>query len=161
MAGYKRSVVANALGLSEKRVKQLTEEGILEEVAPGYYGLKESIQSYIRYLQNKNGDDGSTDVGKEKYLMTKAKREKIEAEVALIKGELHKASDIENAMGKILVAFKAKMLGLPHKVLPQIIATQDKNEIVEILRTAVYDALEELATYDELFDEELGEDEDG
>ncbi len=147
--GCKRSIIAEMLGLTEKRVKQLTEEGVLKEVANGHYKLAESIQAYIGYLQNKLSDrDETSDYNTEKAKLTKAKREKEEAELALMKGELHNASDVEFVVSTMLVSFRAKMLTVPNKSLAEIRNAKNDKEILKIIKKHVVEALDELSEFD-------------
>ncbi len=157
--GCKRSIVAEMLGLTEKRVKQLTDEGVLKEVVSGHYKLAESIQAYITYLQNKLSDrDETSDYNTEKAKLTKAKREKEEAELALMRGELHRSADVEFVVGTMIVSFRAKMLTVPNKALPEIKAAADDNEILSILKHYITDALLELSEFDiHKYDDEEGE----
>ncbi len=147
---FTKSIIANMLCISEKRAKQLTDEGVLNEVVPGHYKMTESVQSYIKYLQNQVSDkDYTSDYNTEKAKLTKAKREKEEAELSLMKNQLHKADDIEFVMGKMLISFKSKMLVIPQKALPKIYNNSDKNEILAILKKEIVEALDELSEYDE------------
>lgn len=52
---YTTKIVAQYLDLSERRVRQLRDEGVLEEKAPGLYDLRSSVRRYINYLR---GDEG-------------------------------------------------------------------------------------------------------
>ncbi len=132
----------------------MTDEGVLVEVSSGHYALAESVKAYIKYLQNLNADkDVTSDYNTEKAKLTKAKREKEEAELALRRGELHLASDIKFVMGNMLTSFKAKVLTIPNKALPKIKNANSDNEILSCLKEIVRDTLEELTEYDEeLFD---------
>ncbi len=53
MTLYTSKVVADWLGLSERRVRQLRDEGIITEARPGLYDLKATISKYI-YLSGWN-----------------------------------------------------------------------------------------------------------
>ena len=46
---YTTKIVAQYLDLSERRVRQLRDEGVLEEKAPGLYDLRSSVRRYINY----------------------------------------------------------------------------------------------------------------
>lgn len=153
---YKRAIISETLCISEKRVKQLTEQGVLKEEINGHYSLMDSVQNYIKYLQNQISDRNYTsDYNTEKAMLTKAKREKEEAELLLLKGDLHKSEDIEFVLGNMLIAFKAKLLTLPHKAVSQITEHSSKNDIIEILTNEVLATLTELSEYgDELFNKE-------
>lgn len=61
---YTTKIVAQYLDLSERRVRQLRDEGVLEEKAPGLYDLRSSVRRYINYLRGDEGgkaDQGKTD----------------------------------------------------------------------------------------------------
>ncbi len=150
---FSRKVIAEILCLSEKRVKQLTDEGVLIEITKGHYSLKDSVQSYIKYLQNMISDrDYGSDYNIEKAKLTKVKREKEEMQLKIINGEVHKSEDIERVIGNMLIAFKSKMLTVSQKVVPKLLNTNDKNETTNILNNEILEALSELIEYDkELF----------
>ena len=157
---YTRKTIAQILTLSERRVKQLVEEGVIEEFSPGHFKLLPAIQGYIGYLQSQIGDDDSTsNYNVEKARLTKLKREDAELDLQLRRNELHKSSDVEFIMTNMLVAFKAKLETLPHKVLPSLLSIPPGKEqtehLLEVLKNAMNEALGELAGYSpELFDED-------
>jgi len=150
---FARKVVAQVLKLSEKRVKQLTDDGILTEFSPGHYKLIPAVQAYIEYIRAQIADDDpASNHNVEKAKLTRAKREDAELALQLKRGELHRAADDEFIMTNMLIAFKAKLEVLPFKVLPSIInipPDRDKVDyLTEVLREAVAEALDELAGYD-------------
>ena len=155
---FTRKVIADLFFLSEKRIRQLTDEGIIEEYSNGYYALVPAVKGYIRYLQRQiSDDDSSSDYNTEKAKLTKTKREDAELDLMVKRGELHKASDIEFIMTNMLIALREKLLTLPNKVISQIVATPSGDEyndaVIKILHSAVLDALNELSGYSkELFD---------
>lgn len=75
---YTTKIVAQYLDLSERRVRQLRDEGVLEEKAPGLYDLRSSVRRYINYLR---GDEsGKADLNEERAKLTKEKRIAAETE---------------------------------------------------------------------------------
>lgn len=157
---YTRKVIAQLLNLSEKRIKQLTEEGVMEEYSEGFYKLVPTIQGYVKFLQNQISDDDQTsDYNTEKAKLTKAKRENAEMDLKVKKNELHKSADVEFIMTNMLIAFKAKLEMLPYKALPKLInIPKDKEKadyITKVLKSTIDEALNELSEYNpECFDEE-------
>ena len=157
---YTRRLIAQVLGISEKRVKQLTDDGIISEFSHGHYKLLPAVQGYIGYLQSliSDSDDGSN-YNIEKARLTKAKREDAELNLQVKRNELHRSADVEFVLTNMLVAFKAKLNVLPHKVLPDLMnvpsGTETIDHFVAVLKKEVAEALEELAAYDpELFNTE-------
>ena len=64
-----------------------------------------------------------------------------------MKGELHKAEDVEIVMMDMLVAFKTKIMGIPSKVAP-ILENRDAAFVKDRLTKEVIEALNELKDYD-------------
>lgn len=147
-------VVADMLDVTTRRVAQLCEEGILSKIKNGSFLLVPTIRNYIRYLKTKNDierpEDGdmSDEFQKEHTLLEKAKREKAELEVALMKGNVHASEDVEREMTKMLAAFRARVLSIPSKLAPRVAITEDVTKIEDMIRNEVYSALKELSEYD-------------
>lgn len=98
-------------------------------------------------VENVNGDI-SEEFNKEHTLLEKAKREKAELEVALMKGTVHASEDVEREMTKMLSAFRSRVLSIPSKIAPKAGITDDITAIESMLRDEIYNALKELSEYD-------------
>ena len=158
---YNRKVIAQMLCISEKRVKQLTEEGIIEEFSDGHYQMRPAVQGYIRYLQsivaNNEGREKERESHKSGYdaereKLTRIKREDAELDLQVKRNEWHHASRVKFLVTNSLMALKAKLETLPYKILPQLMGVQDgaeKSEIVlALLKKSIAETLEELSAYD-------------
>ena len=146
-------VVADILDVTPRRVGQLCEEGILSKVKNGSFQLVPTIRNFIRYLKTKNDVASATgdveeEFNKEHMLLEKAKREKAELEVSLMKGTMHTSEDVEREMTKMLSAFRARILAMPSKLAPRVAITEDVTKIEEYIREEAYNALNELSDYD-------------
>ena len=64
-----------------------------------------------------------------------------------MKGELHKAEDVETVMMDMLAAFKTRTINIPSKVAP-ILENRDAAYIKDRLTSEVTEALNELKDYD-------------
>lgn len=151
------SVICEAFSLSPRRVREIAQEGIIERVKNGAYELLPTVKRYITYLRTKaetktDGKVTEADYIIEKTMHERAKRKISELELAQMQGKLHDSADIEREMTKMLAAFRAKILAIPSKLAPQLIAQSEISVIESILETEVYNALSELSEYDpELF----------
>jgi len=150
---YTRKIIAQILELSEKRVKQLTEEGVIEEFSAGNYKLLPTVQGYIRYLQAQVADDDtSSNYSVEKAKLTRLKREDAELDLQLKRNDLHRSVDVEFVVTNMIVAFKAKLETMPYKIVPSLISLPPGKDPVEhmteALKDAVEEALNELSGYD-------------
>ncbi|MCL1882386.1 MAG: hypothetical protein FWF81_01355 [Defluviitaleaceae bacterium] len=149
---YTKQTIAQILGLSERRIGQLTKEGVLEEFSTGHYKLLPAIRGYIRY-QNEQIETKSkkTELDVEKERLTRIKSENAELDLGLKRNDHHLAADVEFVVTNMLIAFKAKIETLPYKVLPAMMNVPegaDKAEhMTDTLKQAVAEALKELNAY--------------
>lgn len=161
-------VLGNCLGITDRRVRQLKTEGIIPEVSRGKYDLFECTRRYCEYLRqqlNSNSDNKEVKLNydQERALHEKAKREKAELQLKVMKGELHLSTDVEDIMTDMITRAKTKLLGLPSKAAPMVMGYKDISKIQSILQKVVDDTLNELSEYNpELFknDEVLQDDND-
>ena len=149
---YSRKIIAQVLGISEKRVRQLTEDGVIDEFSQGHYKLLPAVQGYISYLRSLiSDDDQSSDYNQEKARLTRIKREDAELDLQVKRNELHHAHIVEFIVTNSILTFKAKMETLPYKVLPQLMAIPEGNDkserILDVLNKNTAEALTELAAY--------------
>ena len=163
MVGTK--VLASILDISDRRVRQLVEEGVIDKVKTGTFELIPTVRKYILHIKVKNdnkSDEGSRDNAllAEKTMHERAKRKIAELELAQMEGNLHDAEDIEREMTKMLAAFRARILSIPSKLAPKLIAQTEIAVIEDALQDEVHNALLELSEYDpEVFknDKYIGE----
>lgn len=139
--------IANILGLSPRRVQQLAEEGTLIRASKGKYLAAESVQNFIRSLQTKEGK-AEVDYFEERAKHEKAKREKAELHLSVMKGTLHRAEDVEWIMDDMIAAFRTKVLSLPSKLAPQLVGKTNQAEVLGLLTREASEALTELSDYD-------------
>lgn len=147
-------VLGGILGVSERRVRGLAQEGIFVKASQGRYKLKESMHNYVLNLRVAN-DAGKTiqsdledelDLNTEKAKHERIKRHMSELKLALMKGEVHKSNDVEAVMMDMLVRFKTKIISLPSKLTPQLV-DRDKSYILNALTEELNQVLEELSSY--------------
>lgn len=150
---YTSKVVAAWLDISERRVRQLRDEGVLAEKFPGLYELQPTIVRYLNYIRK-----GGNDLNDEKIKLTKAKREAVEMENDLRKGELHRTEDIERGIQTICLNIRSRFLSLPAKLSPELSKMDgDQGRIFDTLKRTVEEILEELRDYRKVFESEESE----
>ena len=155
---YTSKVVAAWLGLTERRVRQLRDEGVLSEKQPALYDLQATVTKYITFLRNGSGKINLND---ERAGLTRAKREAAEMENKLRMGELHRTQDIQAGLKTVFLNIRGRFLALPAKLSPTL-ASMGGNQtaIFDELKQAIDEALEELSDYRVAFAARDG-DEDG
>ena len=142
---YTSKVVAAWLGLTERRVRQLRDEGVISEKQPGLYDLQATVTKYITFLRNGSGKINLND---ERAGLTRAKREAAEMENKLRMGELHRTQDIEAGLKTVFLNIRGRFLALPAKLSPTL-ASMGGNQtaIFDELKQAIDEAVEELSDY--------------
>lgn len=156
---YTSKVIAKYLDVSERRVRQMRDENIITEYAPGLYELRKTINEYINYIRKGETDDEKINYNLERAKLVRAKRENEEFELQLKEGKLHSSEDIELVMSDMLINFKTRLMAIPAKLSPILSKKTDKAEIFQILKEAEDEALNELSDFKTVFAERLNNDE--
>ena len=154
MTLYTSKVVAQWLCLTERRVRQLRDEGVIVEARPGPYELQPTVARYITYI----GGAGKETLTNERMKLTRAKREAAELENELRKGEVHRTEDIERGIKSMFLNIRSRFLALPAKLSPTL-ATMGGNQpgIFDELKQAIDEILEEMSDYRVAFAVQDGE----
>lgn len=151
---YTSKVVAQWLGLTERRVRQLRDEGVIVEARPGLYELQPTVARYISYI----GGAGKESLNNERMLLTAEKRKAAEMDNELRRGEVHRTADIERGIKTMFLNIRGRFLALPAKLSPAL-ATMGGNQtaIFDELKKAIDEILEELSDYRVAFAVQDGE----
>lgn len=160
-------VMANIFSVSERRVRQMAEEGIVTRAAKGRYKLVESLKHYTLTLKlaaegaNVDSPDGEVNIDEEKALHERVKRHIAELRLQAMRGDVHKAGDVERVMTDMLAAFKTRAMGIPSKVAPSL-ENRSTAYIKDRLAKEVLELLNELKDYDpkDFYSDEYVEGED-
>ena len=149
-------VLAKVLGISDRQIRNLYQEGIAKKNAAGRYLLVESVREYIARLRvevaSKEPRDNVFDNEIEDLNTERAKHEHIKRQIAELKlytiqGKLYEADKIELVMTNMLTNFKQKLLGVPAKMAKKLVG-KTRVEINELLTDEMQDVLLELSDYD-------------
>ncbi len=147
-------VLSKIIGVSDRRIRQLADEGILTKVSSGRYNLQESLHSYILQLRVSNDAEKSQtdledklDFSMEKAMHERVKRHITELKYALMKGQVHRSEDVEAVMTNMLINFKTKLISLPSKLTPLLVDRDNKKYILELLTNEMHEVLTELSDY--------------
>lgn len=162
------AVLGNIFGVTDRRIRQMAEEGIIVRAAKGRYNLVDSLKNYILSLKlavdsnDSDNPDGELNFEEEKALHERVKRHISEMKLQTMKGELHKADDVRHVMTDMLSSFKTRMMNIPAKVAP-VLEDRDAGYIKERLTSEVTEALNELKDYNpaDFYSDEYVEGEDG
>ena len=147
-------VIGEVLGIGDRQVRNLANEGILIRNSHGKYVLLESVKNYVMNLKiakagqtvKSDFDENELDLNQEKAKNEHFKAMITELRLALFKGTVHRSEDVGMVITTMFAHFKNQMLALPATVTPKLRGKSDV-EIQKILREQVDKALTELASY--------------
>lgn len=141
--------LAQCLGVSTRRIRQLKEEGLFRvgQLEKGYL-LEQCIQEYIDYKINAETGRRAS-ISKEEV---QAEHEEVKRQISLLKlrklrRELHEAADVEAFLSDMLIRFKTRLLSIPQKLSMEVAGEEDINAIAQKIKEALEGALQELAEY--------------
>ena len=141
---YTSKVVAQWLCLTERRVRQLRDEGVIVEARPGLYELQPTVARYITYI----GGAGKETLTNERMMLTRAKREAAEME-----------NDLPRGIQSMFLNIRSRFLALPAKLSPTLSTMGgDQTGIFDELKGAIEEILEEMSDYRVAFAAKDGED---
>jgi phage terminase Nu1 subunit (DNA packaging protein) len=141
------TAIAKLLKLTERRVQQLAKDDIIPKAERGKYDLISSVHGYIDFLKAKAGGDFTAeDVIKNKNKLMKAKAEIAEIERMKATGELIPKEEVKSTWLELINKVKQKLLSIPNKIAPIIVAIKNTNEIKLILQDKIYEALYEISS---------------
>jgi len=142
--------LANTLGITSRRVRQLREEGFFNYAENNRgYSLEKCVQEYIEYKVKAETKQGtSIDKEREQAEHERIKKKISELKLRKMKKELHEAADVELFLSEMLMNFKNRLLSIPNKVAVQVLGESDINRIIKLLSDELIETLEELSEYD-------------
>ncbi len=137
--------MAKIMDLSERRINQLASEGVICKDSDGQYNV---MQTITEYYKKKNGIEAGTNYDVEHALLEKVKREIAEIELSELKGEVHRAADIKEAICGMIINCRNKLLAMPATVAVRIVGQKNPSVVIDILIKEIKMALSELSEYD-------------
>ena len=156
LGGYVRvEYIAKLTGVEPMRVRQLTQKGVIKsEIVKGeaglMYDLLPTVQALLAYYREKaNKRSGSTEsMEAEKLKRETAKRQLDELKLQKAQGLVIEIEVIEKVIGGIFMRLRSGLLSLPMGVAPLLRDISDVNEISEIIKSRLYEILNELSEFD-------------
>lgn len=146
--------VANFFKISDRRIQQLTQQGILPAVKRtkdgNQYDLFATTQRYIFYLQDivNNRTKSTEEQEKEKLdaeiRLKQAKADMAQIDLKILKTEVLVAEDVQAFIEDLAATTKSLLMGLPGRLaidLDGIDSTAERSDIIEKVLTGVLDEL--------------------
>lgn len=141
------AVIAKLLDLTERRVQQLSREGVIPKAERGRYDLVGAVRGYVAYLreQARAAEAGAPDYAAERARLLRAKADLAEMEAGGRRGELIPGAQVEAAWVAVLARLRQRLLALPDRLAPLCHEETTIAGARDQIRRAVREALDELA----------------
>ena len=143
-------VIARLLDLSERRVQQLSREGVIPKAERGQYDLIGSVRGYVRYLRDQvlKAQAGAPDYAAERARFIRARADLAEMEAEEKRHALIAAEQIEAAWIAVLALLRTRLLALPDRLAPQAFEQSTVGDTRNLIRAAIREVLDDLAQPD-------------
>jgi len=140
-------VIARLLDLSERRVQQLSREGVIPKAERGQYDLIGSVRGYVRYLRDQaaKAQAGAPDYAAERARFIRARADLAEMEADEKRRSLIAAEQIEAAWIAVLALLRTRLLALPDRLAPQAFEQPTVGDTRNLIRAAIREVLDDLA----------------
>lgn len=146
---YPVGTIAKLLLITDRRVQQLSKEGVIPKTEHGRYQLAPSVQGYIRYLQDRSlgRPSAPADYHAEKSRLVKMQADRAEYEVKTMAGDLVRAEDVKSEWYQAVTDCKSRLLSISSKAAPVVASESDAAQCQIIIDDLVREALQELSQY--------------
>lgn len=136
------SELSELTGFDRRKVSRRLET--LKPTKRGRSHLYDSPQA-LRLLYGDSAADGKLDPQQERAALDRARRESVEADNKKKAGELIHVEEVTAEWVKLLGIFKARLMALPMRLAPELLAASDLRTTENIVKSGIVEALEELS----------------
>ncbi|RYH04119.1 terminase small subunit, Nu1 [Salipiger sp. IMCC34102] len=150
---YPVATIAKLLRLTERRVQQLSKEGVIPKAERGRYDLVTAVQGYIGYLQERAAGAGDGD-NAINYAAEKARRMRAEADlkemaVLQLRGTLIDAEEAGAVAALLMSELKAKLLNnAPVRIAAAAKSSRSEAALKKIIKAELSDIMAGLSSTD-------------
>jgi phage terminase Nu1 subunit (DNA packaging protein) len=140
------------LGVTERRVRQLTTDGVLKctrtKLSAMHYQLADSVQRFLKYrcdLVTEQCAAGNGEYEQARTRRMKAAASMAELELQAKQGFYLRCDDVEFHLTLLLRNMRDRILAIPSRTMHQLVGRTSAMECNQIVRTEIDVALNEIA----------------
>jgi phage terminase Nu1 subunit (DNA packaging protein) len=146
------SELATILGVSPRRIQQLSDENVLPSLSRGKWELPACVQAYVAYKMVTVRSELTGDETDEQLKAEKLRKLTAEADIRedlrdRQRAKLFHADDVIHVLGDCMSQIKAKILALPARLTLQLVGHKEPAVVNELLTGAVTELLNDIRTY--------------
>ena len=149
--------VARVLGLTVRRIQQLTQDGVLQTQPEGkrrVYDLPAAVQAYLQYsISREAGKDAGAAAVERRRALAEAEIKEAKAEIATIElkelmGKMHRSEDVEALTTDMIYSIRAMLLAMPGRLAVDLAAATKPTEVSDKIKGEVYNVLAQITNYE-------------
>jgi phage terminase Nu1 subunit (DNA packaging protein) len=143
--------VADMIGISSRRVKELRADGVLPGAPRDPYDVRACVRAYCSHIRPSagkaasGGSDAAVDVDTARVRLMTAQAIAREVLNTQLRGESVLNEDMEAIVGAVLDGVRSKLLGVPTKAAPHLLGMSNLAELRDKLTGFIHAACDELA----------------
>jgi phage terminase Nu1 subunit (DNA packaging protein) len=140
--------IAHLLKLTPRMVNLHVKNNGMPRISRGQYDMVKCVHWYLDFKdrQIEEARKGDETERQARARLTKASADLKELELARERGRLLEIEVVKALWERIVVAFKTRILAIPTKLAPRLVACQDLSQAKDMLDQEVREALSELST---------------
>lgn len=150
------SVVAEYIGVSDRRVRQLVDEGLFTPERRGKllkFDLIDTVRTYIEWLRDRAAqrEEPDLELAEQKlqaevdYKRAKAAEEELMLDELRL--NMHRSEDVEECIEEIVYTIRSEIVALPGRVAIDVARTETAAEAEKVIRLECNNLLEDLADF--------------
>lgn len=143
--------LAALVGVSTRRIQQLTADGIITAASKGHYLLSAAVQAYLSYrLGESLTPEDLTVERRRREADTSLKESKaiiarLDAEAA--EGNYHRQEDVQEFLEELIYEVRSAFISLPGRLAVDVARSNSAAECAEIIKGEVSEALSALSRW--------------
>ena len=145
--------LACVLGISARRIRQLSEDGQLIKTSTGKFNLADSVQKYQVVFSKAKNQPTAEEQEQDKKRITaevslkQSKAVKAGLEVQELQGKLHRSEDVAAMTEDLIFTIRSHLIALPGRIAVDVVEAANAAEAAEIIRKETHRTMEDMMRY--------------
>lgn len=145
--------LACVLGITARRIRQLSEDGQLIKSSSGKFNLADSVQRYQTIFSKANNQPNDEEKEQDKKRISaevslkQSKAIKAGLEVEELRGKLHRSEDVANMTEDLIFTLRSHLIALPGRIAVDVAEAANAAEAAEIIRKETHLMMEDMMRY--------------
>ena len=145
------STLGQILGLSERRIRELRDDGTIPGEEGGQYLLGQAVSAYCAHIRPAagkaaaGGSDSAEELDANRARESRLRGDRLELINAQLRAQLIPEDEMEAVVGAVCDAVRGKVLALPSRAAPLLLGMKTSLDIQDKLTELVHDACGDLA----------------